>query len=247
MYCSNCQTDVEVKNGYCSRCGTAMSARLCPNGHVMDPSWSECRYCTPSAKSGGVKGQTLVEAEGGESPAPGGFVKGATLLEEPVSGHGTKGRTLVEGSGGQVEGASLKGQTVVDTGGPGTGGSKKRTVFDPGLADGKTAAPQQLPKLVGWLVTFSLDPSGTDFRLREGRNVIGADPDECDLVIKNDDSVSGQHAVVMFREGQFQIRDNDSTNGTYVNGRDIFGEGAVMIQNLDRIRLGNVELVLYAI
>ena len=44
---------------------------------------------------------------------------------------------------------------------------------------------------------------------------------ECDIVIGNDASLSGKHAVIICRDGPLQIRDNDSTNGTYVNGKRI--------------------------
>lgn len=93
-------------------------------------------------------------------------------------------------------------------------------------------------------MTFSLDPAGVDFRIREGRNVVGSDPD-CDVVIDGDRGISGRHAVFMYRQDRIQIRDNDSTNGTYVNDRDVFGQGAVEIGEGDRIRLGQVELTLH--
>lgn len=251
MYCANCRIEVEAPNGYCSRCGMAINARLCPNGHVMDPSWSECKYCPPGAQAkpaaGGFgKGRTVVEGPGGglASPPAGGFVKGATLLEDPVaSGFSGKGRTVVEGAG-------PKGPSAPESG---AGRGKQRTVFDPGLAGAAAGAPAEKvpaapkPKLVGWLVTFSLDASGADFRVREGRNVIGADSADCDIVLSGAPSVSGRHAVLMFREGRFQLRDNDSTNGTYVNGEDVFGQGAVTVKDRDRIRVGEVELLLVAL
>ncbi len=231
MYCANCRSDVDVMNGYCSKCGVAVSARLCPKGHVMDPSWSECRLCSPSSiPAAGSKGRTLAENPAAVAPPPGGFVKGATLLEDlPLRG-------------------SVKGATIADLPGPAARPAKSRTVFDPGLAAGVTpqkTAAVPMPKLVGWLVSFSHDPSGEDFRLREGRNLIGSSGD-CDIVIDHP-SVSAKHAVIMFREGKFQLRDNDSTNGTYVNGEDVFGKGAVVIENGSRLRIGDSECVLYAI
>lgn len=104
-----------------------------------------------------------------------------------------------------------------------------------------------MPKLVGWLVTFSHLASGEDYRLREGRNILGADPAECDVAIGNDPSISSKHAVIVHRDGQFQIRDNDSTNGTYVNGADIFGSAGVPIKNLDALRLGKTDFIVYTL
>ena len=123
---------------------------------------------------------------------------------------------------------------------PQSGRGKKRTVFDPGTSGGPPAAAP-LPKLVGWLVTFSLDPSGTDFRLREGRNTIGADAGECDITIEGMPSISSKHAVVMVRDEKVLVRDNDSTNGTHVNGKDIFGAGPIELKDRDVLRFGEVE------
>jgi hypothetical protein len=247
MYCANCRTDVAVNNGYCSQCGTPLNTRLCPNGHIMDVTWTECRYCSTSAKGdGGVvpgsKGRTVIETgptmtvpPSGVGAASGGFVKGATLLE---------GGAASTPKGGTVHESQLpKGKTVVE--GPTGGRQKARTVFDSGTSDAPQTTAQ--PRLVGWLVSFSHAQWGEDYRLREGRNIIGADPNECDIVIQNDPSLSGKHAVIIFREGQFQIRDNDSTNGTLVRGVDIFGKGGVPIVNLDTLRLGKTEFTLYTI
>lgn len=101
-------------------------------------------------------------------------------------------------------------------------------------------------RLVGWLVTFTLSPEGSDYRLREGRNIVGSDPDSCDVII-NDESISGEHAIIMSRDGSLQILDKESTNGTFVNGDDIFGRGAVPLSDGDRIRLGRTDCTLYAI
>lgn len=236
MRCPTCKSDVDGTNGYCNRCGTSLTARLCPRGHLMDPSWAECRYCSPQGGAGnaapGSKGRTVVENPG---PRPGGFIAGATLLEGGLPG---KGATVVERGGGSGAFSGAK-----------PPGGKAATVFDPGPAGQVAGATPRgpRPRLAGWLVSFSTDPSGDDFRLHEGRNVIGSDASECEVALPGEASVSGKHAVVIFRDGVFQVRDNDSTNGTYVNGEDIFGKGAVVLKNLDRLRIGKVDFVLYAI
>jgi hypothetical protein len=99
-------------------------------------------------------------------------------------------------------------------------------------------------KLVGWLVSFTKDPAGNDYRIREGRNVIGSDV-HCDIQIPNDRSVSGIHAIIMCRDGKVYIRDNDSMNGTFVEDADIFGKGSVQIEDKTRIRLGDSEFTFH--
>jgi hypothetical protein len=252
MYCVNCQAEVKPVNGYCELCGTPLNARLCPNGHIMDPTWTECQYCPPGARQrqgqGGTgdRDRTLLETGGPPPLPPGGFTKGATLLEGQTSGS-SKGRTVIEPSSSS---ASMRGQTIPESGLPGFG-DKKKTVFDAGAAhgaEGGMGGPAVgQARLVGWLVTYSHDPAGIDFRLREGRNTIGKDREECEVHIAWDETVSTKHAVIMVRDGKFLIRDNDSTNGTIVNGEDIFGKGAVVLQGHDQIKIGESTFVLYTI
>lgn len=89
-------------------------------------------------------------------------------------------------------------------------------------------------KLVGWLVTFSNDECGQDYKLFVGKNKIGSAP-ACDIVI-GDPSVSGEHTTILFRDNEFLIKDNFSTNGTKVNGVNT-NEGS--IKDGDELRLGN--------
>lgn len=265
MYCPNCRADVEVSNDYCPRCGTAVGARLCPNGHVMDPSWTECQYCPPGvrrtvaavqpqAREGGTvvetapagrppgaKGGTIAERLGSGAGVHGSFVQGATLLDDEQA---ARGRTTVEGP-------TRKGDTRVERRGP--GGGKPVTVFDSGTKSSDPSGAvaekvsQRLPKLVGWLVTFTHDPAGQDYRILEGKNVLGSEEEECSIVIREDNSVSGNHAVIFYRDGYFQIIDTLSTNGTYVNGSALLAGGAVVLHDGDRVRLGGTELVLYVL
>lgn len=93
-------------------------------------------------------------------------------------------------------------------------------------------------KLTGWLVSFTMDPLGVDFRIYEGRNIIGSDP-QCDIVISGDTSVSSKHVTILFRLGIFKFKDELSTNGTYVN--DEFREEG-NLNDGDVVKLGNTVL-----
>lgn len=250
MYCANCRAEVRIVDGYCAKCGAHLNARLCPNGHIMDPSWTECQYCPPTARGrpagapGGLVGPTGTAVESfGKAPGvpPGGFAKGATLIENTGSPGGHRRDTVAEPG-------PLKGRTVADSGLPGSS-AKKDTTFDPGVS--RSAEPAAVPasraKLVGWLLTFDHDPAGTDFHLREGRNTIGTDREASEVCLEWDGTVSGKHAVIVFRDGKFQIRDCDSVNGTYVNGEDIFGKEGVVLTGGDRIKIGASTFRLYVI
>ena len=91
-------------------------------------------------------------------------------------------------------------------------------------------------KIVGWLVTFSNDENGQDYKIYVGKNKIGSAPGS-DIII-NDSSISGEHATILFRENEFLIKDHFSTNGTKINGT-IADEGK--LHDADVLMLGNTS------
>lgn len=109
------------------------------------------------------------------------------------------------------------------------------------LDDMKRAASSK-GKLVGWLISYTRNPDGEDFRLRAGYNRIGANP-ACDIVVE-DETVSGSHAILVFRDGRCLVKDDLSRNGTFVNGKEI--TEAHPLQNYDQIRVGNTVLTYVA-
>ena len=102
--------------------------------------------------------------------------------------------------------------------------------------------PKSKGKILGWLITYSKNRDGVDFRLRIGHNRVGAHP-ACDIVV-DDDTVSGSHAVIVYRDGRCLIKDDLSRNGTFVNGVEI--TEARTLQNYDQIRVGNTTLTFVA-
>jgi hypothetical protein len=65
--------------------------------------------------------------------------------------------------------------------------------------------------------------------------------DDNDIVIPHA-SVSRAHARLMRRDGAYEIRDLNSTNGTFVD--DLQVHGAAMVSSGSRVRLGDVQFVL---
>lgn len=120
-------------------------------------------------------------------------------------------------------------------GGRSTEGPDRRTIVVPEqVGTGRTSRG----KIVGWLISYTTNPDGEDYRIYAGHNRIGANP-VCDIVI-NDETVSGSHAILVYREGRCLIKDDLSRNGTFVNGREI--TEAHPLQNYDQVRLGNTYL-----
>ena len=95
-------------------------------------------------------------------------------------------------------------------------------------------------RLVGWLVTYSFNNLGVDFKLYEGRNVIGRDHD-CNITIAEDMTVTGKHAILLFKNGKYKIKDELSTHGTIVNDVDIEEETKEIFDG-DIIKLGETVL-----
>jgi hypothetical protein len=110
------------------------------------------------------------------------------------------------------------------------------------LSDQSAPSRKSKGRIVGWLVTYSHNPDGEDYRIYAGYNRIGANP-VCDVLIE-DETVSGSHAIIVYRDGRCLIKDDLSRNGTFVNGREI--TEAQPLQSYDQIRVGNTHLIFVA-
>ena len=114
----------------------------------------------------------------------------------------------------------------------GAGGGQERTQ----AIDIRKLEVEQQRSVVGWLVALSGNHKGMDFRLFEGKNVIGTAAN-CELVV-TDPYLSARHCTVRYDNGNFVIIDLDSRNGTYVNQKRISKEE--LIDN-DVVRLGKTD------
>jgi predicted component of type VI protein secretion system len=77
---------------------------------------------------------------------------------------------------------------------------------------------------------------GTRFSVMSGTTSIGRSS-ASDIVLKSDDYASGRHARLTRHGGLLYVEDNNSTNGTYVNGRKAVG--ATPLRSGDRVRVGS--------
>lgn len=189
--------------------------KTCSNGHNYDGSKHPiCPYC-PSSKHDNDYDQNLLD-----------FQK-TVLLDE--SGNNQFGKTILSEENSDLE--------ITKTGSGITPHPLGRTMLiqDEGIGNQSITQHSERKQIVGWLVTFSLNQFGDDYRLFVGKNRIGS-ASSCDIVI-NDPSISGEHTTVLFRENEFLFKDSFSTNGTKVNGV-MAGEGK--LKDGDELRLGNV-------
>lgn len=97
-------------------------------------------------------------------------------------------------------------------------------------------------KLVAILATYSHNPLGEIFKVYEGRNIVGRSSD-CDITISGDSNVSGKHLLILYREVEkkFWIEDQNSSNGTFVNG--VFTGDKTQVNANDVITIGNTQLI----
>jgi pSer/pThr/pTyr-binding forkhead associated (FHA) protein len=93
--------------------------------------------------------------------------------------------------------------------------------------------------LVAWLIVATGPNRGQDYRLPGGTVRIGVDPG-CDVCLAGDTYISGCHAEISFRQGQYVVRDLASTNGTYVNEARVSDQ---ILRDDDRLRFGVTQLV----
>ena len=126
--------------------------------------------------------------------------------------------------------------------------AKTRLEFDPAPSGSPAAAARKTvllaggrPKgeLAGWVVIMDGDQKGEDFRIREGQNSLGSNP-ENDVLVK-DSAVSGKHAVLRCRDKKFLLTDLDSSNGTFLNE----SPDPISMEELhdnDMIRIGGTTL-----
>lgn len=170
------------------------------------------------------QGETCPYCKGNNSPT-----SGPTMADPSAN---TINKTVPQGDGFQTP------PTEVINNGGGRYNPHKGTEFGTEFDNmmGANPAPRFSRKLVGWLVTYSNDPLGMDYKIFEGRNIIGRDMD-CNISV-NDGRVSAKHAVLLYRAGKYSITDTQSSHGTFVNDEDIELESKY-INDGDVIRVGS--------
>ncbi len=327
--CLQCHTLNPQGERLCLSCGSKLqdqnatavepAATTCPNGHPVDPSWSQCPYCTREQAAGppGPPKVTVVEddltqpmsydalratsrtrLETDESTPPGGGASpgsrrtrlegdpvspaspavppGAPAAGGPAAGGPAAGprRTRLEGTD---SGAPPFGAPAPAAGAPAATGPRptrlesstpaaRHTVLHDESAEihatsppgtfATPAAPAPSPqearagdtrKLVAVLGAPGLGPGGAVFPIRSGKNFIGA-ATSSEVCLRQDQEVSSEHALILHRGGVFYLADRMSTNGTWINGKEVDAtSSATVLKDRDRIRCGKTELVFLAL
>ena len=205
--------------------------KKCYNGHYYSNALAQCPYC-PGGSSNSIAGTAVQEqfsgGDDGKTQVYGGLGDTATQL---ASGSGittvTDEKTkFLNGSGGANIASDDSNRTQFGT------------EFVETIQGGQQIiqkAYRSARKLVGWLVSYSIDPMGVGFELYEGRNIIGREQ-ECNITV-DDRMISGKHATLLFRADSYALKDEMSAHGTFVNGENI-GFDTFMLKDGDTILMG---------
>ena len=187
--------------------------KICPNGHRYDASLPACPYC-PSSDS---HNKTLVD-----ETAVG---AGVTLVDESSAPNNYNAKTLTADDMNKDDlnraPKHSPRATMILT-------NEEHSDASKDVSSNK--------KLVGWVACFTWNSYGDSYVLRQGKTLIGSSPDS-EIHIE-DPLISASHAQFLYRGNKLRIRDNFSSNGTFVNDEDIEDEPRILLDG-DEIRMGS--------
>ena len=120
--------------------------------------------------------------------------------------------------------------------------SDRTIIVGAGKQSPSNSASTSKRKLFGWLVSFTLDAAGTDFRIFEGKNKFGRDTSN-DIRIFQDPKISAEHATLLVRDNELSIRDEMASNTSLLNGVAIGPGQTVQVKDGDVVKFGDNEFI----
>jgi pSer/pThr/pTyr-binding forkhead associated (FHA) protein len=136
---------------------------------------------------------------------------------------------------------SIEDKTQQFSNSAGLGNSDKTVIIGQGSST-KSGANTTKRKLAGWLVSFTLDEAGTDFRIFEGKNKLGRDLSN-DIRVLQDAKISGEHATLLFRGNELFVQDELASNPSYLNKQEILPGQTVNVVDGDLLQFGDNEFI----
>lgn len=218
--CPRCKAQNSAGARFCIACSEYLmpEARKCPKGHTMDPTWIECAYCsnqnpvTPSGSTPVVDVGRTPTVFPSQSPSAVSQSGQKALPPPPPPGKSEPGKRRVT--------------RFAVTGAP-----------QPSAPEPPSAAKETGRKIVGVLFTDTWKPEGQIFPVREGRNLIGRDPEQCEIAIPQDQTLSSMNTHITYRR-IFVVGDMVSMSGTDLNGEPVEQQFRPL-PNYARIRTGS--------
>jgi hypothetical protein len=213
------------------------SFKTCNAGHFYPSSKDSCPYCT----GGDGLGRTEFTTPLNEQPT---LVKGDNSGGDKTEILGSNNSGSGKGFGSKVEETAKIGNNFNNN----FNNSDKTGIYRPETEnkDGKSPenkGPQiNARKLVGWMVSYSLNEFGIDFRLYEGQNTIGRDISST-IRITDDNLISSKHGTILYRNGSLYYKDEMSTNPSFLNENEIMPGETVKIKDGDSLKIGRNEFI----
>jgi hypothetical protein len=262
--CNSCGFSNNPDVAFCAECGNRLqkknqknkdNKRRCLNGHIMDSDWEVCAWCggmavearnynanQKTAIAEDIKTVLLDPAGKPQWPTQGQVASEdmKTVLLNPIKAQNIHKRSMPD----RISYSSVTGHNKIEA-------RKKTELIRPVrqktmiIEKGKDRDLQQVikPRLVGFLVSYTEDPQGKSYELREGRQIIGTDSNS-DIQLHGD-GISIEHAVILYRRGRFIIEDRMSTNGTFLNQEELIGQKE--LHPSDIIEIGAIKLIVVKI
>jgi len=189
----------------------------CPNGHYYKNELSSCPYC-PNANQSGASSSL-----------------DRTAINANNSSNDPLGKTQIIGD----QGSSQNDKTMVFGSNNGKRDLSRTFISEVSdVSDGESKViKRSTRKLTGWLISYSIDSMGVDFKIFEGNNTIGRDK-ENNISITTDDTLSGHHATILNKKNIFYLKDEMAANGTFLNGVELEIGKPYEIKDKDQIRVG---------
>jgi len=204
----------------------------CDNGHFYKEDLSSCPYCPSSngtASSNGSNDMNKTMVAGANTGASSND-SAKTDVFGSQNNNPNQTKVFGAGSGTSAQPARDLNRTyiggVTDADESSVGGSKIENT------------PRSSRRIVGWIISYTLDPMGVDYRIYEGNNSIGRDAGNM-ITITKDPTISSKHVNILYKKGSFWIKDEMAANGTFVNGNELEIEKAYPLTDGDEIRLAN--------
>ena len=162
--------------------------KQCANGHFFKNNLNDCPYCpkqNAGSQSNGAFEKTQISNYANDNSS--------NNSKTQISGNEEFSSTQVFGTGSSKSGGRDLSKTFI----------QDNEVTIDGVISSNNS--RQTRKICGWIVSYTLEAMGIDFRIYEGRNTIGRDPENT-ITIVDDVAVSGKHITILCKKEKFIYR-----------------------------------------
>lgn len=102
---------------------------------------------------------------------------------------------------------------------------------------------QQMQPVNYHFASLTRQVTGEKIELGKTSFVLGKNPEKSDYAVADNTNISRVHAVITMRNGRYYVMDQNSTNGTFINGRIIKAGQETEILPGDCLMLANEEFI----